>query len=324
MHSVEVLERLCRCWRYMVLTYRTDILPILPVLAQQLASGFETSRQGCFLWATEAVLREFSTGSEYVDPQTSQAIYSFFEQQAFAFLKVMNDLPPHELPDVIDDFFRLLDNVLIYYHDRFVPAAICSPIFTAAISALSLEQQSPVTATLHFIRDLLSYGSDSPNFSQYGDDYEHPPVSPAVQQAVRSLLSSQGEQLVQRILTGMMFSFPRDCLQDASGVLLAQFEMMSAETAQWVQNTVSMLPAGSVKQGELEKLMVGIGERVQQGNTQRVRVLLQGMYPFDIPESGGQGLMAGGIDFTTSYRRRNVQPRDGLGKLEPERFKFKK
>ena len=97
--STPILERLCRCWRYMVLSYRTAVLPLLPTLAEQLATGFETTRQGCFLWATDAVLREFSAGAEYVESGTSQAIYNFFEQQAFAFLRIMNDLPPEDLPD---------------------------------------------------------------------------------------------------------------------------------------------------------------------------------------------------------------------------------
>ena len=98
-NSTAILERVCRCWRYMVLSYRTAILPLLPTLAQQLASGFENSRQGCFLWATDSVLREFAVGAEFVDPATSQAIYNFFEQQALAFLRIMNDLPPEDLPD---------------------------------------------------------------------------------------------------------------------------------------------------------------------------------------------------------------------------------
>ena len=88
----------------MVLSYRTAVLPLLPTLAQQLASGFENSRQGCFLWATDSVLREFAAGAEFVDQATSQAIYNFFEQQAFAFLHIMNDLPPSDLPDGVASF----------------------------------------------------------------------------------------------------------------------------------------------------------------------------------------------------------------------------
>lgn len=95
----QVLEPLCRCWRTMIFSYRTAIFPLLEPLAQELSTGFETTRQGCFLWATNAVLREFSAGHEGVNATTMRAVYSFFEQQAFAFLNIMNDSSPADLPD---------------------------------------------------------------------------------------------------------------------------------------------------------------------------------------------------------------------------------
>lgn len=289
----------------MVLSYRTAILPLLPTLAQQLATGFENSRQGCFLWATDSVLREFANGAEFVDASTSQHIYSFFEQQALAFLRIMNDLFPGDLPDVIEDFFRLLIDALIYYHSNLLPAPISTPILAASISALTLQQEAPLTATLHFLRDLLSYGTDHPNSSPFDDNSinttrQNNPQH--IQASARSLIAEQGEVLAQRILTGMMFSFPRDCFPDASGVLLAMFEIMPQETAVWVERTIGMLPAGTVKQGEAERLMQGIGTKLQLGEVRKVRVLLQ--------------------DFTNGYRRRNVAPRDGLGRLEATRFRF--
>ena len=302
--STPILERVCRCWRYMVLSYRTAVLPLLPSLAQQLASGFENSRQGCFLWATDSVLREFANGAEFVEASTSQAIYSFFEQQALAFLRIMNDLPPSDLPDVIEDFFRLLIDALIYYHAALLPAPICSPILSAAISALTLQQEAPLTATLHFLRDFLSYGTDHPNSSSFDETANTARVTnpPEIQQCVKRMVAEQGEVLTQRILTGMMFSFPRDCFPDASGVLLALFEIMPQQVALWVKGTIGMLPAGTVKVGEGERLMSSVGMKLQQGEVRKVRVLLQ--------------------DFTNSYRRRNVAPREGLGRLEATRFRF--
>ena len=302
--STPILERVCRCWRYMVLSYRTAILPLLPTLAQQLASGFKNSRQGCFLWATDSVLREFADGAEFVDVATSQAIYNFFEQQALAFLRIMNDLPPSDLPDVIEDFFRLLIDALIYYHGSLLPAPVCSPILSAAISALILQQEAPLTATLHFLCDFLSYGTDHPNSSSFqnGSNTARVITPPELQQCVTRLISEQGEMLTQRILTGMMFSFPRDCLQDASSVLLAMLNINTQAVVQWVKNTVDMLPTGTLKQGEGEKLLNGMATKIQQGELRKVKVLLQ--------------------DFTTSYRRRNVAPREGLGRLEATRFRF--
>lgn len=96
---VPILERVCRVWRYMVLSYRSAMAPLLPQLAEKLARGFSTSRQGCFLWATDSIVREFSEGAENVDESTTNAIFNFYEQQAETFLSAMNDLQPEYLPD---------------------------------------------------------------------------------------------------------------------------------------------------------------------------------------------------------------------------------
>jgi transportin-3 len=98
-NSVPVLERVCRCWRYMVLSYQRAMQPLLPDLANQLTLGFEKSRQGCFLWATGSIIREFSHGSDAVDANMATAVSQFYERQATTFLRILNDLPPEQLPD---------------------------------------------------------------------------------------------------------------------------------------------------------------------------------------------------------------------------------
>ena len=302
---VPILDAVCRCWRYMVLSYRTAILPLLPTLAQQLATGFENSRQGCFLWATDSVLREFAIGSEFVDATTSQAIYQFFEQQAVAFLRILNNLSPSEVPDVVEDFFRLLLDALIYYHKNFLSAAICEPILAASTTCLTLQQYAPLTATLHFLRDFLSYGTDNPNSSSFDEPAIQNGASrnpPEIQNRVKQLILSHGETLVQRTLTGMMFHFPRDCFADASGVLLALLELLPQQTAGWIKGTIELLPVGTSRPQDTERLLQGIGKNIQAGEVRKVRVLLQ--------------------DFANGYRRRHVAPREGLGRLEAVRFRF--
>ncbi|KAI9677745.1 MAG: Nuclear import receptor [Trizodia sp. TS-e1964] len=296
MDSFPICERICRCWRYMLISYRTGMLPLLPALADKLVTSFAASRQGCFLWATGTIVREFSESRELVDQNTSDAIYDFFEQQALTMLRALNDLPPKDLPDVIEDFFRLATDALLYYPYKFIASTLCANIFSAALAALTLERQEPLIATLHYLRDFISYGGLNPPNSNGVDN------PPEVQQAIQKILEQNGELLVQRILTGMMFSFPRDCFTDASGVLLGLLQVIPAHTAPWIGKTVQMLPAGTVSVQESEKLMMSINQRIHENDHKKVRSILQ--------------------DFTNSYRRRNVAPRDGLGQLEASRFRF--
>jgi transportin-3 len=106
-------------------------------------------------------------------------------------------------------------------------------------------------------------------------------------------------------MAGMMITFPRDCFADGSGVLLALFELVPLQTHQWVSHTIQLLPEGTVSPAEANRFLIKIKERLESGDPsamKNVRAILQ--------------------DFTNTYRRRNVAPRDGLGQLEATRFQF--
>lgn len=299
-----IAERVCRCWRYMVLSYRVHMTPLLPQLADKLAAGFTASRQGCFLWATDSIVREFSDVSEYVSADTISAVYAFYEQQATTFLRALNDLPPEELPDVIEDFFRLSTDVLMYHPQRIIPSQLMPTILSAASTSLTLLKEEPLIATLHFLRDFLQYGTPDMPSSTFDEDgqYRNRTNPPEIQTAVKQLTAAEGENMTQRCLTGMMYTFPPDCFPDASGVLLSLFTLLPQQVGQWTAKTVSMLPPGSIAPQEQERLLRNIQQRVESGEVRKIRALLQ--------------------DFTNGYRRRNVAPREGLGRLEAGRFRF--
>jgi len=274
--------------------------PLLPELATKLTAGFESSRQGCFLWATASIVREFSQGVDQVDPSLANDVYQFYEQQARTFLKILSDLPPEELPDLIEDFFRLAADMALYFPSQSISSPLMDTILLAAGSSLTILKEDPIIATLHFLRDLLAYGRNSAPSSSF-DTARHD-VPEALRNRVKELVLKTGVQLVERIMTGMMYSFPEGAFADSSGVLLDLFELMPEQVAQWVANTVSMLPQGSITPQESERFLNNIRQRIQTGDVRMIRTILQ--------------------DFTTSYRRRNVAPREGLGRLEASRFRF--
>ncbi|KAI0140097.1 ARM repeat-containing protein [Hypoxylon sp. NC0597] len=297
-----ICERVCRCWRFMVIAHRGAMAPVLPDMANQLASGFARSRQGCFLWVTGAILREFSDDREHVDPAMTEDIYVFFDAQATNVLRFITEVPSQDLPDVIEDFFRLAVDGLLYYPQKFIPSALFGPVFEAAYSVLTLQQCEPLSATLHYIRDVLGWATPYPPSS-----YEHLSASEAglLRETVKQLILAHGETLVKRLLAGMMITFPKDCFADASGALLTLFEVLPNETATWVDQTLRLLPQGTVTATEVDRLMVKIKEKLgtnDTGDVRQIRSILQ--------------------DFTNTYRRRYVAPRDGLGALEGSRFQY--
>lgn len=179
---------------------------------------------------------------------------------------------------VIEDFFRLSSDAVRFYPKECVTSSLAVPIFSAALSSLTLQQVDPLLATLHYYRDLFSFAFDKPSVSGFtsaeGEVYTNPPE---IQRAVQELVATQGEALAQRVLAGMMFTFPEDCFPDASGVMMAMFQLMPQESGRWLQSTLQMLPAGTMKPGEAERLLKGVSDKVQSGDMRKIRVLLQGL-----------------------------------------------
>jgi len=93
----------------MVLSYQTAMTPLLPDLADKLAAGFAASRQGCFLWATDSIIREFNDMIPDLPTETVSAVFRFLEQQITNFFRVLNDVPPEELPDGMLDISNQCD-----------------------------------------------------------------------------------------------------------------------------------------------------------------------------------------------------------------------
>lgn len=178
---------------------------------------------------------------------------------------------------MIEDFFRLSSDAVRYYPKKCISSELAVPIFSAALSALTLQQVDPLIATLHYYRDLFSFAFEKPLVSEFTSPDDEPYINPPeVREAVKNLIASQGQLLSQRVLAGMIFTFPGDCFPDASAIMMTMFELLPHETGAWLQNTLQMLPAGSMKPVEAERLLKSIAEKVQSGEIRKIRVLLQG------------------------------------------------
>jgi len=272
---------------------------MLPGLADKLVAGFAATRQGCFLWATDSIVREFSEHAEGMNQELANAVMHFYERQASTSLQVLNDVPAEQLPDLIEDFFRMNEDILRSHPSRAVFSPLMPNIIQAASFSLSLLKIDVLVAILRFLQDFVQNASANVPYSSFEDESVPPPE---VQSTAKQLLLQNGEELTTRLLAGMMYSFPEDCIADASAVILELFHVLPEQTAAWISSTLGQLPAGAIRPREQEKLVKAIQNNLNSGELRKIRTLLQ--------------------DFTTSYRRRNVGPREGLGRLEPKRFSF--
>lgn len=153
---------------------------------------------------------------------------------------------------VIEDFFRLLTDAVMFHPFKLIRSSLLQPIFEAALVSLDLEQTDPLISVLQFLRDLLAYGREAPPTSTYRE------TPPEVRQAVKNASVAMGERITRRILSGLMYSFPSDCVTDSSGVMLELVELAPQAVLQWIKDTLELLPQGSVSPEEAQKFLKNI------------------------------------------------------------------
>lgn len=168
----------------------------------------------------------------------------------------------------------------MFHSTSLITSNTFTPIIEASLASLVLEQVDPLIAVLQFLRDVLAYGRDAPPTSL------GTAVPASVQQTVKTVSANMGERITQRILSGLMYSFPRDCVPDSSGVLLALVELHPQQWLMWVTGTLGLLPAGSVSDVEANKFLTSVQSAIKDKDWNKIRYTLR--------------------DFTAWYRRKNV------------------
>jgi transportin-3 len=181
---------------------------------------------------------------------------------------------------VIEDFFRFLADGIMFHPTRIILSNLLQPIIEASLAALDLQQIEPLLSVLQFLRDLLGYGREAPPNSHYSKT----PLE--VRNAVQAAALAMGERITQRILSGLMYSFPSDCVTDSSGVMLELVELCPVQMIQWIKSTLELLPAGSVSPAEAQKFLKNVETSAANKDWNKIRYTLR--------------------DFTAWYRRKNV------------------
>lgn len=283
--SLHVSESFIKVIKSAVHSCSTYISPILPQIAQAIHNGFRATTYGCYLYVTASLLREFS--DDTVSPEIHSAVYGLGLEQSSSFFELLKEKPDsiREMPDVIEDFFNMSTELLMFYPNKTISnEQLMKSILHAGILTLTTcEEYNPLIACVHFFIDYVSWGSPYPPISFFDDDPQH------IQQAVKQFLvsSNHGEQLIKVVLQGLIFKFYNDV--DANDLVI-KILTVSPNTEQaigWLQNAASSLPNVSGK--EIEKLIGSINVALPNKDNRRVRMAVK--------------------DFVSWYSRKNVNLR---------------
>lgn len=280
---LKVSERFAKVLKNAIQSCSTYLTALLPQIAQLLHDGFRTTCFGCYLWVSGVAIREF--GDEVSGAETHDVVFHLGVQQSSVFFNVAKSEDLRGMPDVIEDYFNMASDLLMYFPEKVTHnGELLTSILAAAELALSTsEERNPLMAVVHFFVDLVAWGSEYPPVSFFEGDTQ------LVQQHVQSFLVAEahGQRLVQMVLEGLIYKFYND--PDANDLLVKILSVAPDKTQAitWLQQAVSGL--ANVSEKEVHKLISAITVALPNKDNRRVRMAIK--------------------DFVSWYTRKNVNSR---------------
>lgn len=212
---------------------------------------------------------------------------------------------------MIEDFFRLLMDALYCHPLEFTRSHLLPAIVQAALASLALELENPLTAVLHFLRDFLGYAVGHVPSAMESE------VPAEMQTAIRAMISAHGSTLCSLIMSGMIFTFPRDCVVDGAGALMTLIEMDPVTSVGWIANSLNLLPAENLSADERSNFF---GQMTEYDLIPQPLLMNRAANGQDFRKIQRQIQ-----DFVAIYRRRVISPRSksqGKGFAEGMTFRF--
>ncbi|CAI5759829.1 unnamed protein product [Candida verbasci] len=287
-NSLKVSERCLNLIKTAIMSFSSYLNDILPTILNLLHQGYKLSPQfGCYLWVTGVVIRIYGD-EEFNNPEILKAVYEFSLIQCDLFFNYIFNLSQQELqqlPDLIEDFFRMINDYLMFFPFQIIPDHnLLNKIVKASnLTLSSLNEFNPIISCIHFLIDLVSWGLPNPPISLF-EQKDTTALKSSIQQFL--ILNNQGGEILRILINGIIFKFHDDLLQEANDLCLKILVVVPNHEVviNWLKNIVLQLP--NVNEVEINRLIETVNVALMNKDNRRVRVSLR--------------------DFISWYKRKNV------------------
>ncbi|KAI8376491.1 armadillo-type protein [Radiomyces spectabilis] len=274
-------EPLCKIFRSCVQSYNVHFVSMLPQLMERIITGFEQNGLSVYIWAAGRVVREYAVeGTEAVGP-----CFNFLERLSNAVFSKINGRKFDDIPDVIEDYFRLVTSFLDRAPTSLVQSSLLPLIFQAGLAGLSLEEEKALTAVITFYRRLFGIALSV-------DELVTPDTArsaAAIGQngsRIVTLIREYGRNYVMLLFNGLIYHYHWDMIPDVASSLKSLAQLLPAESAQWIVGIMDSLPEQNLPTLEKNEFLENYMSAVQSKQWTKVRRIL--------------------TDFVTAYRRKNA------------------
>lgn len=282
--SLKVSERCMKFTKTILQTYNIFLIPILPSIAETIVTNFQKTEFGCYLWVSGILIREFGDET-YVSASIKDSVWQFAYQQIVSFLTIFKNTKTIDIPDLIEDYSSMMSDIMMYFVTNFTLSDILKPTFDTAVLALNIEKVEPLSKTLQFLIDLVSWGFNNPPISIFEE------IPEQVKLTIKQFINENGGSLILALINGLIFKFPNQVTNEAIELIDKTIKLApNNEIAiNWIAVSIDSLPKDTVSTQEREKLLKTASTSLNSKDYRRLRMGIK--------------------DFVSWYTRKNITPR---------------
>ncbi|KAI8979289.1 armadillo-type protein [Mycotypha africana] len=255
-----VSEPLCKCFNSFIISYGAHLVSLLPQLMERLVNAFANTGLSAYLWVSMKLVSEFARCDG------EQPCLDFVKRQSQSMFSVLQKNQINDIPDVVEEYFRLITAFLDNAPATLVQDPLMATIFQAGIAVLSITEPHALGATLTFHRKLLQVSDRLP--------------------VITALFQQYGASFTAVLFDGLVDFYYQDSIPDVAALFKSLAELLPKESAEWMMNVVNNIPEEYLSVESKSDFLANYTSAINGQHWIKVRRILS--------------------DFVTVYRRRNA------------------
>ncbi|KAH9982567.1 ARM repeat-containing protein [Lactifluus volemus] len=262
-HVTRVLRHALNLFGRVVLTIAADILG-------RMTTSFSSSGLSCYLWIASKVYSRF--GDEE-DPVLREAVRDLYERSTQKILVMLQEKSAATLPDVFEDYIRMLMNLVEFAPDIFFESSAFPAAFHIVLAALTLIHSDTIFASLDLIRMVLTHDCLAP------DPLKHPPPKfPLYASAIHQVIDKECFEFTSLLLKGLVGDFP----EETASIIVTLFRVLASLWPGRLQQCIPVilqgLPVNSAPEDAKVRFMKDIDDAIRAKQYDKVKYAVLGIH----------------------------------------------
>ncbi|KAF3437138.1 hypothetical protein FNV43_RR19891 [Rhamnella rubrinervis] len=255
--DMRTMESLCRACKYAVRTSGRFMGITIGDMLEEIQGLYKQHYQPCFLYLSSEVIKIFGS-----DPSCANYLKSLIEALFMQTTHLLTNIQEFTArPDIADDCFLLASRCIRYCPQLFIPSAVFPSLVDCSMIGITVQHREASNSILTFLSDIF----DITNSSK-GEQYL--PIRNAV-------IIPRGLTITRILIASLTGALPSSRLEQVTYTLLALTRAYGAQTVEWAEKSVSLIPLTAVTEVERARFLRALSEAASGVNINALTIPIE-------------------------------------------------